>query len=156
MSSLRLKGYASIGYRIRNDEGFDRQFPTTDVIYDGQNFERPFVSDLALCRQSIVVSCPKVKLGRYAQISQRLIDMATNGKEIVLYTREKNDDTFRMRQQGIAVIYSDSLSLHAAIIDKSTNWYGSVNILGFHSTEDNLIRFKNVEIASNLLESLQK
>ena len=42
------------------------------------------------------------------------------------------------------------------IIDKSTIWYGSVNILGFHSIEDNLIRFKNIEIASSLLESLQK
>lgn len=156
MYRKRLKGYASIGYRIRNDEVFDSLFPTTDVIYDGQNFERPFISDLAQCRQSVVVSCPKVKLGRYAQISQRLIDMAANGREIVLYTREKNDDTFRMQQQGVAVIYRNSLSLHAAIIDKSTIWYGSVKILGFHSTEDNLIRFKNAEIASNLFDSLQK
>ena len=156
MSSLRLKGYASIGYRIRNDEGFDRQFPTTDVIYDGQNFERPFISDLAQCRQSVVVSCPKVKLGRHSQITERLLDLVSNGKEMVLYTREKNDDTLRLQQQGVSVIYRDHLSLHAAIIDKSTNWYGSVNILGFHSTENNLIRFKNVEIASNLLESLQK
>ena len=30
----------------------------------------------------------------------------------------------------------------------------SVNILGFHSVEDNLIRFNNAEIASNLLDSV--
>jgi len=152
----RLKGYASIGYRIRNNEVFDRLFPTTDVIYDGQNFEQPFIFDLVQCRQSFVISCPRVKLGRYSQIPQRLVNMIANGKEIVLYTREKNDDTARLRQQGITVIYRDSLSLHAAIFDKSTIWYGSVNILGFHSIEDNLIRFKNAEIASNMLESLQK
>jgi len=69
---------------------------------------------------------------------------------------EKNDDTLRLQQQGIPVVYRNHLSLHTAIIDKSTTWYGSVNILGFHSTEDNLIRFKNAEIASTLFESLQK
>jgi superfamily II DNA or RNA helicase len=156
MYRKRLKGYASIGYRIRNDEVFDRLFPITDVIYDGQNFEQPFISDLIQCRQSVVIFCPKVKLGRYSQISQRLIDIGANGKGIVLCTRDKNDDTIRLQQQGISVIYRDSLSLHATIIDKKTIWYGSINILGFHSIEDNLIRFKNAEIASNLLEYLQK
>jgi len=41
-------GYASIGYIIRNNELFDNLFPTTDIIYDGQNFESPFISDLLL------------------------------------------------------------------------------------------------------------
>lgn len=152
----RLKGYASIGYRIRNNEVFDRLFPTTDVIYDGLNFEQPFILDLVNCKQSIVISCPKVKLGRYSPMTERLLDIAANGRDVVLYTKEETDDTLRMQQQGVYVVYRDRLSLHAAIIDKSTIWYGSVNILGFHSTEDNLIRFKNAEIASNLLESLQK
>lgn len=52
------------------------------------------------------------------------------------------------------MIIKEHLSLHAAIIDKSIIWYGSVNILGFHSIEDNLIRFRNPEIANSLLESL--
>ena len=156
MYRKRLKGYASIGYKIRNNEVLDSLFPTIDVIYNGQNFEPPFISDLAKCKQSVVVSCPKVRIGRYSQISDRLIDLASNGKEVVLYTREETDDTLRLKQQGISVIYRDHLSLHAAIIDKSTIWYGSVNILGFHSVEDNLIRFRNAEIASNLLDSLQR
>ena len=77
-----------------------------------------------------------------------------NGIEIVLYTKEENDDAILLQHQGISVIYNDHLSLHAAIIDKSTIWYGSVNILGYRSLEDNLIRFNNPEIASNLLDSL--
>ena len=82
--------------------------------------------------------------------------MVANGKEIVLYTKEKNDDTIRLQKQGISVIYRDHLSLHTAIIDKSNIWYGCVKILGFHSIEDNLIRFQNKEIALSMLESLQK
>lgn len=156
MYRKRLKGYASIGYRIRNDEVFDSLFPTTDVIYDGKNFEQPFISDLAKCKHSVVISCPKVKPDRYSQMTRRLIDMVANGKEIVLYTKEKNDDTIRLQKQGISVIYRDHLSLHTAIIDKSNIWYGCVKILGFHSIEDNLIRFQNKEIALSMLESLQK
>ena len=156
MYRKRLKGYASIGYRIRNNEAFDSLFPITDVIYDGQNFELPFISDLSKAKQSVVVSCPKVKMGRHSQIADRLGDLTANGIEIVLYTKEENDDAIRLQHQGISVIYKDHLSLHAAIIDKSTIWYGSVNILGYRSLEDNLIRFRNTEIASNLLDSLQK
>lgn len=156
MYRKRLKGYASIGYRIRNNEAFDSLFPVTDVIYDGQNFELPFITDLSKAHRSVVVSCPKVKMGRHSQIADRLGDLTANGIEIVLYTKEENDDAIRLQHQGISVIYNDHLSLHAAIIDKSTIWYGSVNILGYRSLEDNLIRFRNTEIASNLLDSLQK
>ena len=156
MYRKRLKGYASIGYRIRNNEAFDNLFPVTDVIYDGQNFESPFISDLSKTKQSVVVSCPKIKIGRHSQIADRLADLMANGIEIVLYTKEENDDAIRLQHQGISVIYKDHLSLHAAIVDKSTIWYGSVNILGYRSLEDNLIRFRNPEIASNLLDSLQK
>jgi superfamily II DNA or RNA helicase len=156
MYRKRLKGYASIGYRIRNDEMFDSLFPTTDLIYNGLNFVSPFVSDLSQCKRSVVISCPKVKIGRQIQIAERLIDLATNGMEVVLYTKEENEDTLRLQHQGISVIIISHLSLHAAIIDKSTIWYGSVNILGFHSVEDNLIRFKNPEIATTLLTTLHK
>ena len=80
--------------------------------------------------------------------------MVANGIEVVLYTKEENDDTIRLQYQGISVITINNLSLHAAIIDKSKIWYGCVNILGYHSAEDNLIRFKNPEIATTLLESI--
>ena len=156
MYRKRLKGYASIGYKIRNNEMFDSLFPTTDLIYDGLSFVSPFVSDLSQCKRSVVISCPKVRIGRQTQIAERLIDLVANGIEVVLYTREENDDTLRLQHQGISVITINHLSLHAAIIDKSTIWYGSVSILGFHSVEDNLIRFKNPEIATNLLETLHK
>ena len=143
-------------YRIRNDEMFDTLFPTTDVIYDGRNFEPPFISDLSTAKHSVVISCPRLQIGRHSKIVARLTDLAAKGVEIVLYTREENDDTLRLQHQGICVITINHLSLHAAIIDKSTIWYGSMNILGYHSVEDNLIRFKNSEIATSLLESLVK
>ena len=155
MYRKRLKGYASIGYRIRNNEMFDSLFPTTDVIYDGHSFEPPFISDLSKAKHSVVISCPRMNIGRHARIAERLVDLAANGLDIVLYTKEENDYTLQLQHQGISVMIKEHLSLHAAIIDKSIIWYGSVNILGFYSVEDNLIRFRNPEIAASLLESLR-
>ena len=155
MYRKRLKGYASIGYRIRNNEMFDNLFPTTDLIYDGLNFVSPFISDLSQCKRSVVISCPKVRIGRQTQIAERLIDLAANGVEVALFTKEENDDTLHLQHQGISVITINHLSLHTAIIDKNKIWYGSVSILGYHSVEDNLIRFRNPEIATNLLESIK-
>ena len=156
MYRKRLKGYASIGYRIRNDEMFGSLFPTTDVIYDGRNFEQPFISNLSTAKHSVVISCPRIQTGRHSRIADRLVDLAARGIEIVLYTREINDEILHLQCQGISVVITDRLSLHAAIIDKGLIWYGSVKILGYHSMEDNLIRFRNPEIATNLLESLVK
>lgn len=149
-------GYASIGYIIRNNELFDNLFPTTDIICDGQNFESPFISDLSQVNRSVVISCPKLNTGGHSQIVDRLIDLVANGKDIVLYTKEESDATHRLQHQGISVIFNAKLSICAAIIDKSTIWYGSVNILGYRSAEDNLIRFKNPEIAVSLLETFHK
>jgi len=156
MYRKRLKGYASIGYRIRNSEVFNSLFPTTDIIYDGLNFESPFISDLSQAKRSVVISCPRVRIVRHSQIAECLIDLAASGKEVVLHTKESNDDTLRLQHQGITVIVSSNLSICTAVIDKSTIWYGCVNILGYRSAEDNLIRFKNPEIATSLLETLHK
>ena len=156
MYRKRLKGYASIGYRIRNNEIFDNLFHVTDVIYDGQNFEQSFISDLSKAGQSVVISCPKVKIGRHSQLADRLFDLSAKGIEVMLYAKEENDDTVWLKHQGISVIYNNHLSLHVAIIDMRTVWYGSVNILGCRSFEDNLIRFRDSEIATSLLDTLQK
>ena len=156
MYRKRLKGYASIGYKIRNNEVFDNIFPATDIIYNGYNFEVPFISDLSKIKRSIVISCPKVKIGKHTQIAERLSDLVANGIEVVLYTKEENEDTLRLQHQGIQVCTIKLLSLHAAIIDKTIIWYGCVNILGYQSVEDNLIRFKNPEIAMHLFDSLHQ
>ena len=40
------------------------------------------------------------------------------------------------------------------IIDKQQVWYGSINMLSYHVTDDNALRFCDTEIANNLMEML--
>jgi hypothetical protein len=62
-----------------------------------QNSFGAFVS-LLLLNIPASLDITKVKIGRQMQIAERLIDLAANGIEIVLYTKEENEDTLRLRQ----------------------------------------------------------
>ena len=99
MYRRRLKGYASIGYVIRNNELFDSFFPTTDVIYNANKFEPPFLTDISNPKHSIVISCPKVRIRPQSKITKHLILLATRGVEIMVYAKEENEDTLQLQQQ---------------------------------------------------------
>lgn len=40
------------------------------------------------------------------------------------------------------------------IVDKQQVWYGSINMIGYHATDDNAMRFCDSDIADSLLEVL--
>ena len=157
MYRRRLKGYASIGYSIRSNEWFFSELSiTTDIIYDGKNFIKPFVNGLSKANQSIVLACPKIKLGRFSIVADRLCELAATGITINIFTKEENDDVTKLRVNGINVNLKPDISFNCCVIDKKDIWYGSVNILGYQSTEDNLITFHDVETAKNIMELLYK
>ena len=157
MYRRRLKGYAAIGYSIRSNEMFFSELSTTtDIIYDGRNFAKPFVNSLSKANQSIVLSCPKINPGRYSAIADRLCELAATGITIRIFTKEENDEVSQFRANGITVNVKPGINFNCCIIDKKDIWYGSVNFLGYHSAEDNVITFHDAETAKDILELLHK
>ena len=157
MYRRRLKGYAAIGYSIRSSEMFFSELSTTtDIIYDGKNFIKPFVNGLSKANQSIVLACPKIKLGRFSIVADRLCELAVTGITIHIFTKEENDDMTKLRVNGINVNLKPDISFNCCVIDKKDIWYGSVNFLGYQSTEDNVITFHDAETAKDILELLYK
>lgn len=157
MYRRRLKGYAAIGYSIRSSEMFFSELSTTtDIIYDGKNFVKPFVNSLSKASQSVVLACPKIRLGRFSIVADRLCELAATGITIHIFTKEENDDVTKLRVNGINVTLRPDITFNCCIIDKTDIWYGSVNILGYQSTEDNLITFHDAETAKNIMELLYK
>ena len=55
-----------------------------------------------------------------------------------------------MKQINIG--YTDNVNEHYAVIDKSLVWHGGMNLLGKADVWDNLIRVKDLQAASELLE----
>ncbi|MBP5563398.1 MAG: DEAD/DEAH box helicase family protein [Bacteroidales bacterium] len=157
MYRRRLKGYAAIGYSIRSTEMFFSELTTTsDIIYDGKSFVKPFIDNLSKAKQSIILSCPKIKIGRYSLIADKLAEMVTNGTAIQIFTKDDNADVSKLRTCGITVRLKPDINFNCCLIDRSDIWYGSVNILGYHSTEDNIITFHDADTAKDILEMLYR
>lgn len=154
MYRRRLKGYAGIGYTLKPQGLFAEVAEPTSRILDGQTFVTPFMSSLLQVRRSIVIACPKVKPGRQSRIMARLLDLAPQGFRITIITRESNEQTDKLQMHGAQVIIDENLTFNCAILDRSTVWYGNVQILGYHSPNDNIITLHNPELATTLINNL--
>lgn len=157
MYRRRLKGYAAIGYSIRSNEQFFSELSTTtDIIYDGKTFVKPFIANLSKVKQSIIMACPKIKFGRSSLIADRLRELVISGIAIQIFTKEENEDVVKLRISGIGITLKPNINFNCCIVDKAHIWYGSVNILGYHSTEDNIITFHDSDTAKDILEMLYR
>ena len=73
--------------------------------------------------------------------------------KVAILTSEESSQTDYLKKFGI--ICKDcnrKLSLSSCVIDKSTVWYGSVNILGYATEEDNIIKITDMKLANELLD----
>lgn len=156
MYRRRLKGYATVGYTLKPQGLFAEVKDETSLIYDGQSFLTHFLRGLAQVKRGIVIACPKVKPGRNSTIMARLLDLATQGVKIALVTREANEHTEYLQMHGVQIIIKEDLTLNCAILDHSIVWYGNVQILGYHSSNDNIITLPNPELATTMLNILHK
>ena len=57
-----------------------------------------------------------------------------------------------MRQAGFYLKFVEDTCEHFAIIDKEIVWYGNINLLAKEKIEDSMMRVKDDEIASELME----
>jgi len=68
MYKKRLHGYKAVGYSVAVvNEGIFAE-PTTEAIFDSENFERRFYTDLASAKRSIVVSVNRLRWNRTPKI----------------------------------------------------------------------------------------
>ena len=52
------------------------------------------------------------------------------------------------------VRYKSDFHQKFTVIDQSVVWYGSVNFLSFGTHEESIMRFENVDIAGQLLDTV--
>ena len=126
----------------------------TSLIYDGQSFLSHILRSLAKVKRSVVIVCPRVKPGRNSQITARLFDLVTQCIKIAVVTREPNEHTERLQMHGVQIFLKENLTLNCAIFDRSVVWYGNVQLLGYHSPNDNIITLHNPELATTIFNML--
>ena len=160
MYRKRLKGYSAIGYRVLSKDT-QTLFDNTDdlqtssyegQIFNGNTFRLAFMQNLKSSRQSIVISSPKLYRTERNTFVKMLREFHVSGVQIAILTSEESSQTNYLKSLGLYVKIVPKLSLSSCIIDRSTVWYGSINILGYVTEEDNIIKITDGKLANELLD----
>lgn len=162
MYRKRLKGYASIGYKI-----ISRHSPTLfdnvkeigipvckEQIFNGRTYYLPYSSSIGDAKRSIVVSSPKLYRVERNVLVNQLRELAHIGIEVLIITTASNPETEYLLQRGLSVRILPEVKLCTTIIDKDIVWYGAINALGYATEEDNVIKVVDNRLANELLEVL--
>ena len=162
MYRKRLKGYASIGYKI-----ISRHTPTLfddmknigipvckEQIFNGRTYYRSYSSSIGDAKRSIVVSSPKLYRVERNVLVNQLSELVHIGIEVLIITTVSNPETEYLLQRGLSVRILPEVKLCTTIIDKDIVWYGAINILGYATEEDNVIKVVDNKLANELLEVL--
>ena len=160
MYRKRLKGYSAIGYRILSidtptlfDDTEDLQLSSYEgQIFNGNTFRLIFTKELKNSRQSIVISSPKLYHTERNTFIKTLGELQVSGIQVAILTSVESEQTDYLKSLGLYVKIVSKLSLCSCVIDKSTVWYGSVNILGYATEEDNIIKITDSKLANELLD----
>ncbi len=162
MYRKRLKGYASIGYKtiIKGqptlfDNTNDIEFSINEgQIFNGKTYFRPYKTDLGTAKHSIVLSSPKLYNTERNSLVEYLMNLSSQGIEVLVLTHTANEQTEYLQRKGLSVKIIPTLSLCTTIIDKTIVWYGAINALGYTSEEDNVIKVTDNNLADELTNAL--
>ncbi len=162
MYRKRLKGYASIGYKtiIKGqptlfDNVNDIEFSINEgQIFNGKTYFRPYKTDLGTAKHSVVLSSPKLYNAERNSLVEYLMNLSSQGIEVLVLTHTANEQTEYLQRKGLSVKIIPTLSLCTTIIDKTIVWYGAINALGYTSEEDNVIKVTDNNLADELTKAL--
>ena len=93
-----------------------------------------------------------IRIYRHSVIIQKLIEQQANGVSIYVNIKKEGYDEEGFREVGGTYSVNDAQSIQCAIIDKSICWYGDINFLGYHSSEDTVMRIDDVKMAGELID----
>ena len=154
MYKRRLRGYAAVGYQIQSNVPMDLFKESHSVIFNGYTYQSEFFKDLIQARRSVVISATKLWFAKHSPVLDILKDLLARGVEVITVIRSNLKKEERLKETGVSIRISESLTIDIAIIDKSLIWYGSVNYLGYNTDENNAMRIYDSALAENVLEVL--
>jgi len=154
MYRRRLKGYASVGYKLVQEVSDDLFGVVQNVIFTGKNYQKALLTDLKTAKKSVVISSTKLWLPKHSSILDLLAELIVQGVEVIVFLRYPSDSANRLSSIGVKVNIKEDLSIHTIIIDKGITWYGSVNYLGYSTEDDNAMRVKDEVVSQEMINIL--
>ena len=160
MYQKRLKGYNSIGYMTRCEDTAE----SISGIYDNTNFLDVFIADILSAKQEVRLVSPFISKRIIARLIPRLSPAAAKLTIITRPPEDNKNSIVRQRAEECIGMLKDSgfkiytrASIHQkfTVIDQRLIWYGSINFLRFGTSEESAIRLESVNIAAELIETMQ-
>ena len=165
MYGKRLSGYGSIGYKARGESFTENE---NDIIFDKSNFWPVYTNDLVGATNEIIIVSPFVTKRTVSNILQYFSAAVVNEVRVTIVTRHPEafsgkgyaalEQTLKvLKSVGVNIVFKTT-SIHQkfAVIDQRLVWYGSINLLGFGSAEESMMRLESTSIAGALLASISK
>ena len=138
-------------------------------LFNQDTFDKPFLRDLHYCKENLVIESPFIRLKRVEALIPILSELRRRGVKVVINTRNpiEHDDEYRLQAEqsieklqaiGVQVLYTVRHHRKLAIIDRSTIWEGSLNILSYYDSCEIMRRTASVVDAETLIKfiGLQK
>jgi superfamily II DNA or RNA helicase len=164
MYQKRLNGYASMGYKAKGEELDDTPL---DIIFDKDNFLPVFNQDINAAKKEILIVSPFVRKMRTLQMTKHLKLALEKNARILVVTRPKED--FKPKDHAIIqrtlnlltdcganVVFKSNIHQKFAVMDQKVVWYGSINLLSYGSAQESIMRIESVNIANELVKSIER
>lgn len=161
MYKNRLRTYKRIGYEVLNNLVIDKQI--VNAIYDSGNYSEIFEQDLIEANKQVVISSPTLsedKVDRLIYIMKarqeagvKVIVLTVNADNVSMGSSATHERLLKeLNDSGIMTEVREEIEECFAVIDDELVWHGGANLLGKEDVWDNLMRVKNPQIATELLE----
>jgi superfamily II DNA or RNA helicase len=163
MYGKRLKGYASIGYKVKASPLSDAP---THNIFNKDNFLTFYLQDLSAALRHILIVSPFITQKRISQMIGHFSKLLNKEVNITIITRPAEDYQVDRRGRlkallsmletaGVRLVLKPKIHQKFAVIDHHITWYGSINLLSFGYSEESIMRLESSSIACELEESIQ-
>lgn len=163
MYQKRLKGYASIGYKVK---GGLQENDELDIIFDNTNFINEFISDIIAANKEIYIVSPYISKRKTTEMLKLLYSPIKNDIKVTVVTRPLEDFEEKQRfnkaklhtmikNAGINLRLVENIYQKFAVIDNRIAWYGDINFLSYGKAQESVMRLNSLEVANELLGSVK-
>ena len=156
MYQKRLKTYAKLGYEVYAEE--DASQAEANILIDPSHFLETLNKDIVNATKNVFIAAPYASSACLTKLKDSLTSSMARGIsiEIIIASNPRDDVKAALSQMNIGYTVKAKGRLCAAIIDGETVWYGTIPLIAFPKEEDCSIRFKNGEVAAELLGEIQR
>ena len=161
MYAKRLRTYRKMGFSIWTQELQPKQI--INAIFDSVNYTEKFEQDIVESEKMVVISSPDIRQDKIDRFLLLIKKRQEVGVKVTVITTDPEDITYgksdvcyelirAMQLVGINVITRTEVEECFAVIDDEIVWHGGMNLLGKADVWDNLMRIRNSQVATELLE----